>query len=156
MKKIECYRESEVLEVVTCGRWPEQCPEELRVHVESCMVCADVLEVAIALHVDRNSSHPSAHVPSADLVWWRAELRARQEAMRTAARPITLVETFGAAAAIGAAVALLKIAWPWLREFLIVPDFALLSPAHLGLLIALGLAVLIIAPLAMYLVLSDE
>ena len=81
--KTSCQREQEVLEAVSCGRWPEQCSEELRTHISDCSICKDVLEVAIALHADRNAVHPMAQIPSADLVWWRSELRARQEAIRT-------------------------------------------------------------------------
>ena len=153
--KNQCSREHEVMETVSCGRWPEHCPVELRAHISDCSICRDVLDVALALHQDRDSAYPHAHVPSADLVWWRAELRARQEAMRTASRPITITETFGAAAGIGVAVALMKSAWPWLKTTFVLPDLPLFSFSQAGLVIVFALAVLVIAPLA-YLALSDE
>ena len=156
MKSIECLREHEVMETVSCGRWPDHCPAALRAHVASCLICADVLEVALALHGDRAAQLRDAQIPSADLVWWRSELRARQEAMRTASRPMTLVEAFGAAAGVGVSVALVKIAWPWLKPLLVLPDFSLLSFSQWSVVIAFALAILVIAPLAMYLVLSDE
>jgi hypothetical protein len=89
-------------------------------------------------------------------MWWRAELRARQEAVRKASRPMTLVEAFGAAAAIGVGVALLRRAWPWLQRFLAIPDLSALSFTQLAIVIAFAVGILVIAPLAMYLVLSDE
>jgi hypothetical protein len=144
------------MEIVSCGRWPEQCPEELRVHIAACAICGDVLEVALALHEDRGSVHAHAQIPSADLMWWRAELRARQEAVRKASRPISFVAAFGAASAVGVVVALLSSAWPWLERFLVVPDLSALSFTQLAIVIAFAVAILVIAPLAMYLVLSDE
>ena len=110
MKLTECRRECEVVEAVGCGRWPERCPEDLRDHVSSCAVCSQVLEVALVLRDDRESAYQQAVIPSAGLVWWRAELRARQEAMRAASRAITFVQAFGAAAVIGMSLALLSLA----------------------------------------------
>ena len=69
---------------------------------------------------------------------------------------MTLVEAFGAAAGVGVSVALVKIAWPWLKPLLVLPDFSLLSFSQWGVVIPFALAILVIAPLAMYLVLSDE
>ena len=48
----ECVREAEVLEAVAFGRWPERCGD-LAAHVASCEICADLVEVARALHDDR-------------------------------------------------------------------------------------------------------
>jgi hypothetical protein len=155
MKIAECVREYEVVESVGCGRWPDGCAE-LRAHVETCAVCTDVLKVALALHEDREIAFADAKIPSAGLVWWRAELRARQEAMRTAARPITVAQIFGAASAIAVASALLAGAWPWLKTMLVLPSVPTLSVFQWGIVIALGLAVFVVAPLAMYLALSDD
>jgi len=156
MNITQCPCEQEVLEIVSCERWPDRCPEDLRTHVTACTLCADVLEVALALHQERQMPAIDAQIPSAGLVWWRAELRARQEALRSVSRPITVVEALGAAAAVGVAAAFLSRAWPWLKAFFVMPDFTALSATQLGLVIAVTLAVLIIAPLAMYFVLSDE
>src|SRR5579862_9010241 len=102
----ECIREHEVVEVVTSGRWPEACDPELRAHALSCPVCKDVAFVATALHEEREAAVASAGVPSAGLVWWRAELRARREAVRAAERPMTLVQSLAAASTAGVVVAL--------------------------------------------------
>jgi hypothetical protein len=156
MRVEECRRECEVVEAVGCGRWPERCPVELRDHVGSCAVCSQVLEVALALHDDREAACSQAEIPSAGLVWWRAELRARQEAMRAASRPITFAQAFGGAAAIGVALALLNRVWPWLKQLFALTDFSTFSVVQWGVVIGFALAVLVIGPLAMYLVLSDD
>jgi hypothetical protein len=156
MRLAECRRECEVVEAVGCGRWPEHCAGDLRDHVESCAVCSQVLEVALALHDDREAAYQHADVPSAGLVWWRAELRARQEALRAASRPITFVQALGVAAAVGMGLALLSHAWPWLKQLFMLPDFSTFSVLEWAIAIAFALAIFVIGPLAMYLVLSDD
>src|SRR2546425_10437039 len=155
MNMPECLREQEVMDSVACGRWPDRAPADLREHLTQCALCASVLEVALALHEDHEILYLNARVPPPGLVWWRAELRARQEAMRTVSRPMTLVQAFGAASGVGVAIALFSQAWPWLKAFFSLPDFSAFSFSQLGLGIAFALAVLVVAPLA-YLVLSDE
>jgi hypothetical protein len=171
MNPIECPREPELMEVVTCGRWPEHCPAELRDHVTRCAICADAVEVAIALHEDYDAAFVQAKVPPPGLVWWRAELRARQEAMRTVSRPMTLVQAFGGACAVGVVLAALSPLWPLFKNWLslpdlpqvnlpIAPDISAFSPLLIQwgspLLLAIALGFLIVVPVAMYLVLSRE
>jgi hypothetical protein len=150
MKIIDCPREHEAMTTVASGQWPDGCADELRAHIAACAICSDVLEVARAVHDDHEAVESKAQISPAGLVWWRAELKARQEAMRTASRPMTLVQAFGAASGIGMALGLVSLTWPWLREFL---SFSLFP---WSLVIAFALAILLIAPLAMYFVLSDE
>ena len=156
MNTMECLREQEVMEAVRCGRWPHRCSEDLRAHVASCAICVDVLEVAVALHADHDTAYLEARVPPAGFVWWRAELRARQEALRTASRPMTLVQALGGACTAGVAFAFLSRFWPWLKTFFALPDLHALSFSQWGVLLSFVVALLIVAPLAMYLVLSDE
>jgi hypothetical protein len=92
MSAIECEREIEIVEAVTCGRWPAGAGEDLQSHAGSCPVCSDVVRVAMALTNDRNDGLQLARVPSAGLVWWRAEMRARRDAVTKATRPIKIVE----------------------------------------------------------------
>ena len=148
----ECPREFEVVESVTSSRWPEACGSELRDHVSSCATCKDVVWVASALQQERQSELQRAPIPSAGLVWWRAELRARREAVRAAERPMTLVHSLAAASAVGVLLALAGSLLPFVRELLT----AFTNLPELGLLIG-GLAtLLIVAPVAVYFVLSDK
>jgi hypothetical protein len=156
MSRTECVREVEVLEAVTSGNWTD----ELRSHAASCAVCTDVVEVADALHNDYAHALLEAkdvHVPSAGLVWWRSELRARREAMKAAERPITLAHAFGGACAVGVLIAVLAQMSPWLKGLLPAGPFdavGLLSQ-HVPLVLMLG-AVLVLAPVALYFVFSDK
>ena len=49
----------------------------------------------------RRSPHREAQPPSSAIVWWRAQMRARQEAARLAEQPITIVHALSIAAGIG-------------------------------------------------------
>jgi hypothetical protein len=60
--------------------------------------------VAEAIAAEAALARAEAAPPSGAIVWWRAQLRARQEAARAADRPITIVH--GLAIACGAGLAL--------------------------------------------------
>src|SRR5262249_59301727 len=80
--------ETDVFEAIAFGRWPEHTSVELQTHVADCPVCRDVADVAAALHADRQALLRTAQPPTAGVVWWRATIRARAEATRTAMQPI--------------------------------------------------------------------
>src|SRR5262249_31717478 len=156
----ECHREAEVVQAVASGRWPSQSDAELKSHVATCSVCSEVMTVALALQEEDDAGTPHVRVPSAGLVWWRAELRAPREALRAAERPVTVVHAFAGAAAVGVLLAVLIQMSSWFTEtFATVRTWmpasaeALLQQ-HLPLVLTLS-AVLVLAPVAVYFVLSD-
>ena len=114
----ECAHEREVLDLVLTERWPDYCDAGTLAHVAECDVCADVVAVAMAMREDQ-ALQPieSAPVPDATLVWWRAQLRAHEEAGRKAARPIAMVQGVGIGIAGVAALSLGRTFWPWIREY---------------------------------------
>jgi len=77
---------------------------DLQQHVASCPSCADLALVMTSFQSERDRSRRAATVPSAGLVWWRAQLRQRQAAARTAAAPVTIVHAFTLALALALAV----------------------------------------------------
>ncbi len=89
--RLECVREQDVLDAVGAARWPDRCDGELREHVAGCEICVDLVEILGAISEERDSAWDAARVPPATLVWWRAQLRARDEAIRAATRPLTAV-----------------------------------------------------------------
>jgi hypothetical protein len=157
----QCHREAEVVEVVSSGRWPEKVHPELQDHVRSCLICSDVLAIATAMREDDAAVALDTHIPSAGLVWWRAELRLRREALRTAESPLRLVHALAGAATIGVLAALLSLFSPLVQEFLtnvigLMPDSpAALLQQHLPLALMLG-AFVVLAPVALYFVFSDK
>jgi hypothetical protein len=92
MTLLECRREQDILDALASRRWPDRCDRELREHVAACAFCADLVTVAAALLDGEESGSASGEVPPASLVWWRAQLRAREEAARAAVRPIRIVQ----------------------------------------------------------------
>ena len=170
---IECAREPEAIDAVALGRWPEQCNPELVTHVAACTVCADLVEVARALHDDREAACREEPLPAAGMVWWRATIRARADAARTATQPITVVQGIAAACVVGLTCGLASIAWRSLHWVTLTDRFgeliAQLAARRVdmtaasgitlehGLLALLALvACLVLAPLALYITLADE
>ena len=169
---IECAREAEAMDAVVFGRWPEQCDAGLVRHVAACAVCGDLVEVARALHGDREAACREAQLPAAGMVWWRATIRARADAARTATQPITVVQGIAGACVVGLTCGLVSIAWRSLQWMTLSDRFGELivqlarrvdmtaasgiTLEH-GLLALLGLvACLVLAPLALYLTLTDD
>ncbi len=162
---VECPREADVLEAVTFGRLGE-----VRDHLAECATCAEIAEIAGALHADYAAACRDAQVPSAGAVWWRATVRARAEATRTVSQPITVLQGVAGACGVGLACALIGIVWRSLAWFGRTGDLieridarrddiaaasALLLQHGLPIMLALA-ACLIIAPLALYIALADE
>jgi hypothetical protein len=56
----------------------------------------------------------AAKVPSASAVFWRASIRARGDAARTAETPLTLAAGIAVATLVGAGAAISAGAWTWL------------------------------------------
>jgi hypothetical protein len=161
MTIIECPRESDVLDAIASEKWPHRVGPELAAHVASCAVCADVVVVAQAMRADHEAIWREASIPSSGQAWWRAEMRTRHEAILRASRPIAIAQN--AALLVAAAVigAIGWLGWTWIRTEPSIFDLSrvsapeLTSPLALSLVVAL-LTLAVIAPVALYLVLSDE
>ena len=152
---VECPREPDVLEAVMAGRWPDGCGEELRVHSAACPCCADIAMIAEVLHDDREHALREAHVPASARVWWRASVRARADAARTATRPITLVQGLAAASVAGVGAALAgSLRLPQWNGWLATASTVVLGQTMpLVLLIS---ACVLLAPVAVYLMLLED
>jgi hypothetical protein len=109
----------------------------------------------------------AARIPSGEVLWLRAKIRARAEAAQLAAKPVAIVQAFGVACAVGAAVGVLGTTVWWLRSWIawLSSAAAAIASADSSLQIAtvasrgilLALAVwLVIAPVAVYLAATEE
>jgi hypothetical protein len=171
----ECNREQDVLDAIAAGRWPDRCDADLSAHIAGCAICADVAAVARAIREDHEAAWRDAHVPPSGRVWWRAEMRARQEAARKAAQPITVVQGIAGACAAGIVAALIGVIWPAVWESLGVAtalggvkdafharllQLAAMStsmPPQILLSLAVALAAaIVLMPLALYFVFSEK
>jgi len=152
MSRIECKYEADILDAVASGRWPDRLDRELRDHASSCGICSEVAMVSALYRDEYASAMEQAHVPSAGLVWWKSELRARREAVRVASRPITLVAGIAGTCVVAVLVAVL-MGLSSQVNLAAVSAFVLSQPMVLWLVLAVILAV---TPIALYFVYSDE
>lgn len=161
MKVVECPRESDVLDAIASGKWPRRIAPELAGHVADCPVCTDVVAVATAIQADHEAIWEDAGIPSSGQVWWRAEMRVRQEAVRQASRPIAIAQAAAVIVALALTIGTGWMAWTWSGGRLIPHNLAaisaqaLTSPLTISLIVAV-FALAVITPVALYLVLSDE
>jgi hypothetical protein len=168
--KTECAHEQDVLDALAAQRWPARCDDHLRAHVSECALCADLVEVAAALLEDQETAWKEARVPPSAIVWWRAQVRAREEAARAAARPLAFIQGVAASMALWLAVATWRaLPWPtlsgwrtWLAAIVpsvsfSLPDLSTAAAILPGALLLLVLAAwLMLAPLAIYFAVNDE
>jgi len=103
-----CPHEAEVQAILRQGHWPEACDPELRKHVQACRTCSEQLLVLHAFHSARAQAMQVARVDHPNLLWWRAQLRRRNEALQRVSRPITTAQIFALCISILAAAALLR------------------------------------------------
>jgi len=158
---IACPREQEIVDLVVSGRWSDD--DGLRAHAAECAACGETLELACLLKDDHKALCEKAPVPSAGAVWWRATIRARAEAARTAGQPITLLQGIAAATAVGLFVGLAGAWWRsigsgdvWLERVGDLVSRSASVPAAFSLSLLLVLAAcLIVAPIAVYLATAD-
>ena len=113
--KLHCPVEQDLLDALVARRWPDRVDNALREHVNGCEICADVAEIAAAFFEDRDLARVEARVPSASAVWWRAQIRAREESARLAARPLALVQAAATLCVAAVSVAAAPAASSWVR-----------------------------------------
>lgn len=167
--KLQCHVEQDLLDAIATRRWPERADADLRVHVDACALCRDVAVLAAAFLEDRDCAWAEANVPQASAVWWRAQMRAREEAARLAARPIVIVQAVATLCVFAASAALAPAASGWIRQWIgtivvshwwsIPPDVSLSwilgTAAYMSIpLLAVGLW-LVLAPVVVYLALDE-
>ncbi len=88
MKPTICDRETEVLAATRTGRWDEQ----LEAHRKTCPSCQEVTLVASFLKRQAEPRVAESPLPSPGLIWWKAELLNRRQAVERATRPIATYE----------------------------------------------------------------
>lgn len=113
MRMMQCDRERAVVDAVVSGRWESAWGEEIRRHAAGCAICSEVVLLAQALQREDEAAQAEVRLPSAGLVWWKAQLAARRAAEARAVQPIALMER--AAQALGGLAAFGLAVWQWPR-----------------------------------------
>jgi hypothetical protein len=86
MNRSYCEKEQEIAMALRTRAWTPG----LRNHASHCQICADVMVVAGALQVEAELAGTEYGLQSAGLIWWKAQLLARNAALARATRPIEL------------------------------------------------------------------
>lgn len=94
MSYFPCSRADELAAELKAGHLQDAWDPSLREHVENCRHCSDVIVVTQALKGARSESVESAHIPSPSMLWWRAQLRRRNEALERISKPTSWVGRF--------------------------------------------------------------
>jgi hypothetical protein len=167
VKIVDCSREPDVLEALTDGRWPDRVDRDLREHAASCAVCADLVAVVRPLMNEQSPElwAQQPQIPSSGVMWWKAQMRARQEKAREAARPITVAQIVAGSTAVLLTIFALLALSPWLstwisgRSGIDLPrfDWAAVVLAQGWLLPSLVVGIwLVLTPVAIYLAVADD
>ena len=162
-----CCREPDILDALITERWPDRADGELRTHAADCAVCRDLIASVSPILNDRVDLSNEGHLPSSGAMWWRAQMRARQEAVREASRPITIAQIVG----FGCVVVLAAVAMAWvspvMRNWAVDATVSLMLAAgnfemrgafvsH-GWIVLLMVSVwLVLAPLAIYFAVAED
>lgn len=104
--KLSCSRETELLAALREQRWPDVCEPELRAHVSACSYCTDLVLVTQAMRQGHREATQQAVLPSAGILWWRAQVQRRNGAIQRVTEPILLAEKLAWAGTCAAALAL--------------------------------------------------
>jgi hypothetical protein len=124
-----CPRGPEIRALLHNGHWPHACPAELRDHAAVCRSCSDLVLLTQAFRADRAQAAVSAQLPPPGLLWWRAQLRRRNTAVQTIARPLLGAQIFAFAVSLLVALALMvsqaRHGLHWLAEVPKSPAFHL-------------------------------
>ena len=111
MRLTPCPREKEVKELVERGQWPVAAATapELHAHVAGCRSCSEFALVTTAFKRARVEASNDAKFGSPRVLWWRAQLRRRNEAVERMGRPILGAQIF--ALAVNLVLAVGFVAW---------------------------------------------
>lgn len=111
MTTLGCAREKEVAQLLELGQWPQASPAELRAHAAGCRACSARVLLTQSFQAARGRAMSEAQLPSAGALWWRAQLRRRNEALARVSRPMLGAQVFALATAAVTAAATLVWAW---------------------------------------------
>lgn len=134
-----CPRESAIVHAFRSGAETHLSVEQ-QDHLRDCVICREAVAVSSAL-----VSEAVEGAPTADVVWFRAQLKARGEAAAAAAQPVFLAQALAGAAVVGAVAALIGA----------LGGMETATLATRGLLLAFAVW-LLIAPVAVYLATIED
>ena len=144
---MKCEREQQVIEATRDGLWASS----LRAHVRDCALCTQTELIAASLQEDAaRAERMMLDLPSAGMVWRRAQTRRREAALQRATRrPFLIVRALGAVySVVLLLVGISQVPQSVYRLFVAPPgvtgDVALAGAALSGILAIVGTCVLVV------------
>jgi hypothetical protein len=89
-----CPRETELSEALKAGHWPDACDFTLREHVNHCERCGELVLLTQTFKAARAEAMVQGELPHPGLLWWRAQLQRRNEALERLSQPTYFVGRF--------------------------------------------------------------
>lgn len=123
MKFKFCPMENEVMAAVRSGQWPVACEPALWTHVMECKSCLEAASLCSAFMELRTRESKKARPSAPGLLFWKAQLQRRNQALEHITRPILAAEIVGFAATL---FVLALVAWKWI----VAPNGDLLYATH--------------------------
>lgn len=153
-----CAREADVKALLASGHWPHACPPELLEHVKDCRECRTTVALTLAFRQERTNAAATARLEAPGVLWWRAQLRRRREAIERIERPLVSAQVITIALSLLAAVGLVaqfgrRVDWlEWLSGLRLGLHFEVLLPAGMqnasGLAVAIAITAALLASVA--------
>lgn len=112
MNLYSCLWEKELQDALRQGHWPQACDPGLRAHVEGCRECQELVLVTQVLQKAKSAGQQPAPGHSPHLLWWRAQLRRRNEALQRVTEPLAFTAKIGL---LGMLAVFCLGVWQWSR-----------------------------------------
>lgn len=93
---LTCPNGSELKTLLDANRWPMNASPDLQAHVPCCASCRSLLVLSQTFRADRTAIAASAHLEAPGVLWWRAQLRRRNNALHQIGRPLLGAQIFAA------------------------------------------------------------
>jgi hypothetical protein len=118
-----------------------------------CPACGALVALAEQIRREFGHTQSQARLPTPEIVWWRAQMRVREEAARTAARPIVFTQAVAVAALIGLLVSVVgRLTLPAMTW----SDLSLETSLPLVPIAIAAVCWLVVAPAALYFAFSRD
>ncbi len=118
-----------------------------------CPRCGPLVLLAEQVRQEFERTQGEARVPTPEIVWWRAQMRAREDAARKATRPILFTQALAIAALLGL---LISLAGRLTLPSLSLDAFSLTAGVPLLHIAIAAICFLVFAPIALYLALAHD
>ena len=138
MSLLPCRRESEIRNLLHLGHWPSATPNDILAHARECRSCRDLVLIHNAFHSSRKAAAGVANLNSPGLLWWRAQLRRRNDAVERIGKPLMGAQIFALCLNLAIVITVISsqathgLRWMSAQWYRTLTDHSQAHPFHLG------------------------